>query len=116
MKKSPILLLQNLQRKRSFIQKIDLFFLKKTHNMFLHRQVSQFSTSRTYFYDNAKSVQALSYFDDHDHDEYYSPCDIYKLLHENEYEEVLDGFHIEEVVHEFDEEIYQLYYDILFKK
>ena len=85
--------------------------------MFLQRSFQQFSMARSYT-DITKTVKALSYFDEHDDEEYYSPYDISKLLHDNEYyEEVLDGFHIEEeVVHEFDEEIYQLYYEILLKK
>jgi hypothetical protein len=75
---------------------------------------SAFVSHQSYFFDMAKTVQALSYFEDHD-DDYYSPDDISKLLEENEYEEVIDGFHIEEV-HVFDEEIYQLYYEIMVKK
>jgi hypothetical protein len=81
--------------------------------MFIQRNIHFSTTPRSYI---AKTVQALSYCDDHDIDDYYNPCDIAKLLHDNEYEEILDGFHIEEEVHEFDEEIYQLYYDILLKK
>jgi hypothetical protein len=77
--------------------------------MLVQRNI-QFSS---HFSDIAKTVHALSYFDSHDEDDYNS-YDIAKLLHDNEYEEVLDGFHIEEV-HEFDDEIYQLYYEILLK-
>lgn len=80
--------------------------------MFVQRNI-QFSSPR--YSDIAKTVQALSYFDAHDEDDYYNPYDIAKLLHDNEYEEVLDGFHIEEEVHEFDDEVYQLYYEILLK-
>ena len=86
--------------------------------MFVQRNIHLFSTStRGYFSDIAKTVHALSYFDEHDDDDdYYSPLDIAKLLHDNEYEEMLDGFHIEEEVHDFDEDVYQLYYEILLKK
>ena len=83
--------------------------------MFVQRNI-QFSSTRSYYSDIAKTVRALSYFDDHDIDDYYNPGDITKLLQDNEYEEVLDGFHIEEEVHEFDDEVYQLYYEILLKK
>lgn len=82
--------------------------------MFIQSNI-QFSSTRSYFSDIANSVKALSHFDSHDEDDYYSPYEIAKLLHDNEYDEVLDGFHIEEI-HEFDDDIYQMYYDILLKK
>lgn len=81
--------------------------------MFVQRNIQFSMNTRS---DIAKTVRALSYFDDHDIDDYYNPSDIIQLLHDNEYEEILDGFHIEEEVHEFDEEVYQLYYEILLKK
>lgn len=85
--------------------------------MFVQRNIQPFSTNtRLHFSDIAKTVRALSYIDDHDVDDYYSPLDVAKLLHDNEYEELLDGFHIEEEVHEFDEEVYQMYYEILLRK
>jgi hypothetical protein len=83
--------------------------------MFVQRSI-QFSSTRGYFSDIANTVRALSYFDEHDDDDYYSPHEIAKLLHDNEYEEVLDGFHIEEEVHELDDDVYQMYYEILLKK
>ena len=74
--------------------------------MFIQRPIHHYTVSTSAYVDFKRSVQALSYLDD---DEEY---DFAGLLSENE--GLLDGFHIEEeVVHEIDEDIYKLYYEIL---
>ena len=74
--------------------------------MFIQRPIHHYTVSPTAYADFKRSVQALSYLDE---DEEY---DFAGLLSENE--GLLDGFHIEEeVVHEIDEDIYKLYYEIL---
>lgn len=77
--------------------------------MFIQRPIYHYTVSPSAYADFKQSVKALSYTDDDD--EY----DFSELLGENK--DLLDGFHIEEeVVHEIDEEIYKLYYDILVKR
>jgi hypothetical protein len=74
--------------------------------MFIQRPIYHYTISPSAYADFKRSVQALSYLDDDD--EY----DFTGLLSENE--ELLDGFHIEEeIVHEIDEDVYKMYYEIL---
>jgi hypothetical protein len=82
--------------------------------MFLQRPFYHYNTKPHSIV--AQTVRSLSHYDDLDDDvPYYSESEIAELIKENQ--DLIDGFHIEEpIVHEIDEEIYKLYYDILNNK